>query len=617
MATPWKGLEKGAIVIAHISDPHFGSERASEVWRLAAEFLVNDLKPELILVTGDLVHTPAEEWYNTARDALDNLRRPYFVCAGNHDRFVLGNRVEQKLVSNLTEHPQGKELIEKARQQVRRLAVWVATLFGLFVAVLFGIGLSLIAGPLIGSLIGVIAGLLAGLFVYGWSPGFVERRLARWLNARIADFDVGLRSILFESKFKDHDLAGTETRPITLGQGAGKWEIGLLALESSIEADCFARGKITSNALRPLPTATQGKQLGGGHSEFDLCVLLVHHHLLPIRALEKEREGNATDLVNATCLVNTGTLLEKLAESRIDLALHGHEHRHNWGTYESLEEGFAPVRIVAAGSVTGNDSFKGCRDKDASFNILILAADRSVRLRRMVFEEGGWKQDRDTDLTLFTPEEVRQSRARRRALIDTGEVRAAYTSEIVKYVLFTRERDIQLYWLWTNWKLNDEPFKHRVTNSTGIPVRPVVVLSGDRGAKSIPASFVAIPGEDHAWNLSFTVPKEFLNQPIRVSVQYTWQGGGLLTIEELEALNHDHRLGDFRNESLEFWSSWTNDRTVAALELHLSVPPEYDPIREGGPDAVLVRVHEEGNRTQYEAEAAALQKQLRSLAKGR
>ena len=77
MAIPWKGLEMGAIAIAHISDPHFGSEKASEVWRLVTTFLVNDLKPELVLVTGDLAHTPKAEWYDTAKDALDNLQRPY------------------------------------------------------------------------------------------------------------------------------------------------------------------------------------------------------------------------------------------------------------------------------------------------------------------------------------------------------------------------------------------------------------------------------------------------------------------------------------------------------------------------------------------------------------
>ncbi len=615
MAVPWKPLEPGALAIAHVSDPHFGSDNADEVWRLADAFLVTQLKPALVLVTGDLVHTPEAEWYAVAKHALDNLRLPYFVCAGNHDRFEHGNRIEQNLVKSIVDHPQGMKLVEQARQKVRFWAGWAGFLIGVVAAVLVGGLLSLAVGPVVGGLVGLVAGMVAGGAVAKAAPTFVEKRLKAWFNSRVTAFAVGDRGLLFETTFADHLLSGAAARPISLGQGAGRWDIGLLALESSRHADCFARGKISSRDMEPLTQATQGLQAAGGRDEFDLCLLMVHHHLFPIRALESGRENNATDLVNATCLVNTGALLERLAEARIDLALHGHEHQHNWGTYESLEEGFAPVRVVAAGSATGNDSFAGCRDADASFNVIILAPDRSVRLRRMVFEGGGWRQERDTDLTLFTPEQVRQSRARRRAMIDTGEVRAAYTNEIVKSIVFTRQRDVQLYWLWTNWKFKDAQVRHRVTNSTGVPVDPVVVLSKGDVVKEVDAEFARVADKDHAWTLEFKVPPEFLDELIDVSVQYAWQGGGLLTDEELSALNHDGRLGDFRNIGFEFWSNWTKDQTVAALEVHLSLPPEYAPV--AGAAAVRVRVHEPENGAEYPAESAALQKQLRSLAKGR
>lgn len=620
MATSWKPLEDGAIAIAHISDPHFGSPRAGEVWRHVNKFL-RTLKPKLVLVTGDLVHTPEEKLYDEALNALEGLELDYFVCSGNHDRYVLGNRVEQKLLSTLSRDPQVQKAIDQARTHLNRMVRYVAILIGSILCLFLSMGVALFAGPWIGCtiglMVGLIAGLIAGICVNQLSAEWFERYLARWIKARIAEFDVGHANALFDETFAKRRLSNTEARPVSLGSGAEKWEIGLLALESSHEADCFARGKIPTDELSLLTTTTQGNQAGGAQAEFDLCVLLVHHHLLPVRALERDRDESATDLVNATCLVNAGTLLEKMAESRVDLVLHGHEHKHNWGTYESLEEGYGPVRVVAAGSATGNDSFEGCDEKGASFNIIILAPDRSVRLRRMLLEGGGWKQDAETDLVLFTPEKVRQSRVRRRALIDTGDVHAEYKSEMVKYVLFTRERDIQLYWLWTNWILKKSDFEHRVTNSTGEPVHPVVVLSGDAGSETIKdAAFVPKAGEDHAWNLRFTVPSQFLNKAtIRVSVQYTWQGGGLLTSEDLQALNHDDRLGEFRNQGFEFWTSWTNGQTVAALELHLSLPPEYAPLSSGESAGVQVRVHEQG--TEFEAEASALQKQLRSLAKGR
>ena len=579
MAVPWKSLEPGALAIAHISDPHFGSPNAVEAWQRAADFLHAELHTQLalVLVTGDLVHTPTVANYTVAKTALDNLRRKYFVCAGNHDRFELGNRVEQKLVDSIADHPQGAKLIGAARGKARRLAWWAAGLVGLVLSVIIGGGLAMAAGPLVGILIGLVVGLVAVLIVGLGSPDFLEKRLKAWFDARVKEFRVGERSLLFESKFKDQLLSAKQTNSVTLGQGAGAWDIGLLSLESSQDADFFARGKISSAELQPLKDATKGERDDGTHAEFDLCVLLVHHHLLPVRALEQDREKNATDLVNATCLVNTGALLDRLSASRVDVALHGHEHRHNWGSYESLEEGCAPVRVVAAGSVTGNDSHVGCREQDASFNVLILAPDRSVLLRRVLIEDGVWKQDRDADLVLYSPEQVRQSRARRRAFIDTGEVWAVYRNEIVKFIVFTRQRDVQLYWLWTNWKFKDAQVRHRVTNSTGRPVGPKVVLSGEAGTQEVKADFRAIANEVHAWHLEFVVPPKFRGVLVRVSVQYTWEGGGVLTAEELAALNHDRRLGNFRSEGFEFWSNSTKGYTVSALEVHLSLPPEYAP----------------------------------------
>lgn len=45
------------ILIAHVSDPHFGSPAAEDVWELV-RLKLDAIKPDLLLVTGDLVHTP-------------------------------------------------------------------------------------------------------------------------------------------------------------------------------------------------------------------------------------------------------------------------------------------------------------------------------------------------------------------------------------------------------------------------------------------------------------------------------------------------------------------------------------------------------------------------------
>ena len=88
----------GTIRIAHISDPHFGSSLQLPVWLDACKYLNETLKPHLVLVTGDIVHTPDKHLYKYAKTELDKLKTiganpttSYIVCAGNHDRHPYGN----------------------------------------------------------------------------------------------------------------------------------------------------------------------------------------------------------------------------------------------------------------------------------------------------------------------------------------------------------------------------------------------------------------------------------------------------------------------------------------------------------------------------------------------
>jgi hypothetical protein len=88
----------GSVRIAHISDPHFGSENQAEVWRSVRDYLNGTITPHLVLVTGDIVHTPDQALYLQAQNELDHLKvvdpnqtDSYRVCAGNHDRHPWGN----------------------------------------------------------------------------------------------------------------------------------------------------------------------------------------------------------------------------------------------------------------------------------------------------------------------------------------------------------------------------------------------------------------------------------------------------------------------------------------------------------------------------------------------
>lgn len=86
-----KASDDGEYTIVQISDLHFGSKHCIEVWSLTAQFL-EKIKPDLLLITGDLVDNPRRRWYEKVKRTLDGLGIRYYVCAGNHDRFWHGNQ---------------------------------------------------------------------------------------------------------------------------------------------------------------------------------------------------------------------------------------------------------------------------------------------------------------------------------------------------------------------------------------------------------------------------------------------------------------------------------------------------------------------------------------------
>lgn len=70
-------------VIAHLSDLHFGAERADAVEALARD--LDALRPSLVIVSGDLTQRARRRQFAAARDFLARLRFPQLVIPGNHD----------------------------------------------------------------------------------------------------------------------------------------------------------------------------------------------------------------------------------------------------------------------------------------------------------------------------------------------------------------------------------------------------------------------------------------------------------------------------------------------------------------------------------------------------
>jgi 3',5'-cyclic AMP phosphodiesterase CpdA len=69
--------------LLHISDTHFGTERAAVVEALVR--LCHRLQPALVVLSGDITQRARRRQFAAARTLLERLDRPRLVIPGNHD----------------------------------------------------------------------------------------------------------------------------------------------------------------------------------------------------------------------------------------------------------------------------------------------------------------------------------------------------------------------------------------------------------------------------------------------------------------------------------------------------------------------------------------------------
>jgi Icc protein len=92
------------LVIAHVSDTHFGNDIQDPAPRTAAvmdHLLAMDPRPDVLVVSGDVADHGLPQEYDAAHAWLDRWSGPLAVCPGNHDvrsEFVDGLGVEARSV---------------------------------------------------------------------------------------------------------------------------------------------------------------------------------------------------------------------------------------------------------------------------------------------------------------------------------------------------------------------------------------------------------------------------------------------------------------------------------------------------------------------------------------
>ena len=69
--------------IVHISDVHFGTANAAVVELVVAK--INEISPDVLVVSGDLTQRAKSEEFKQARAFLDRLPKPQIIVPGNHD----------------------------------------------------------------------------------------------------------------------------------------------------------------------------------------------------------------------------------------------------------------------------------------------------------------------------------------------------------------------------------------------------------------------------------------------------------------------------------------------------------------------------------------------------
>jgi 3',5'-cyclic AMP phosphodiesterase CpdA len=93
-------------VVAHISDLHFGYNDPLLAKALSRTLV--DLKPDVLVVSGDLVEHATDFEFQSARDFLDTLPHPQIIVPGNHDlpfynlwrRFIEGLDKYRRFITN-------------------------------------------------------------------------------------------------------------------------------------------------------------------------------------------------------------------------------------------------------------------------------------------------------------------------------------------------------------------------------------------------------------------------------------------------------------------------------------------------------------------------------------
>jgi len=110
-----------ALRFLHVSDLHFGAGSEAGIGQ-GLEALIGELKPELLVVSGDVAHRGRRAQLEQAHAFLEGLSVPLLVVPGNHD---IPRRIPQRFTRPFTEFERLWETTEPVHRADGLLAVGI------------------------------------------------------------------------------------------------------------------------------------------------------------------------------------------------------------------------------------------------------------------------------------------------------------------------------------------------------------------------------------------------------------------------------------------------------------------------------------------------------------
>ncbi|MCF7967022.1 MAG: metallophosphoesterase [Methylobacter tundripaludum] len=322
--------------IAHLSDLHFGTQFNSGHWEYVEGLLLSTYKPDIVVVTGDLVDTPSFFSLVLAKKQLDELKEnlgcPVISIPGNHDIGILGNlpifpwNTMYRIVFF-----GGNEKIFRDMEERKKM------------------------------------------------PTFLEfSKIPKWEQWCVR-FNYSLQ---FAQKFLSGSLKdpGPENSPILKPEFINKpFPIVLAGFDSNVKL-FLATGRVDHRAILSLQKGLREME------DHSLCprIALIHHHLVPIPY--SNTKESPTVFEPFLVLRNAGTLLHNLLVFDFDLVLHGHKHYSNFArlSFDTYGNSAAEIAVISSASSTLDETSAGAN----SFNIIDILPNGLITYEPVFFGAG-------------------------------------------------------------------------------------------------------------------------------------------------------------------------------------------------------------------------------------